>query len=265
MVGHLSPEQIAVLADQYERSYGLPAGYLQHTLALESSGGRDRRTSSAGASSIAQIMPATARQYGFDPAVLRQDDEQAIRAAATISQDNARHFGNDPVVLGIAYNAGPARAREYLQTHNLAALPAETQHYIAGFQTRQEPWMRAPIAPMRPTPYNAAIAPSMSDYGAAYGGRQPERPISTWARSTNAHPADYATLNTPSADGGYDWSAARAAPAPAVDASALYSPGSPGGYGGPVSSFLRNAFHPDNWNAPNAYTAAVSPVRTNNG
>ena len=134
---HLTPEQIGQRADAYEAQYGLPHGYLRTTLNLESSGGRNRATSRAGAGSIAQIMPGTARQYGFDPAELQANDDTAIRAAATIAQDNARHFGNDPVLMGIAYNAGPRYAQQFQRDHDVSALPAETQNYIRAFAAVQ--------------------------------------------------------------------------------------------------------------------------------
>src|SRR5262245_37136906 len=80
--------------------------------------------SRAGAQGVAQFMPATASWRGlanpFDPL-------EAIAESARLLRDLRRDFGN----LGLAaaaYNAGPARVRDWLAGRR--ALPGETRAYV---------------------------------------------------------------------------------------------------------------------------------------
>src|SRR5215467_8606128 len=80
--------------------------------------------SRAGAQGVAQFMPATATWRGlsnpFDPL-------EAIAESAKLLRDLRREFGN----LGLAaaaYNAGPARVRDWLAGRR--ALPGETRAYV---------------------------------------------------------------------------------------------------------------------------------------
>src|SRR6266436_6203954 len=80
--------------------------------------------SRAGAQGVAQFMPATANWRGlsnpFDPL-------EAIAHSAKLLRDLRREFGN----LGLAaaaYNAGPARVRDWLAGRR--ALPGETSGYV---------------------------------------------------------------------------------------------------------------------------------------
>ncbi len=82
--------------------------------------------SSAGAQGIAQFMPATAEDMGvtnpFDP-------RQAIPASARLLNDLLQKFGN----LGLAaaaYNAGPKRIVDWLNSKGKGKLPEETQGYV---------------------------------------------------------------------------------------------------------------------------------------
>lgn len=114
------------------------------------------RVSPAGAIGEFQIMPGTARQYGFDPARLydKTYNEQAGRAIVTALM---QHYHGDMNAIAIAYNAGPGRANAYLRAgpgtameaipdkamrggiryesvpsvRDESHLPMETQHYIA--------------------------------------------------------------------------------------------------------------------------------------
>lgn len=118
---------------------------------LEASG--DQAVSPAGAIGRFQIMPGTARQYGFDPAKLG-DPQYNEHVARTILSDLYRRFRGDEDAILTAYNAGPGVAAKLLtagpgtrleatkgkhgwQYEKVAAdrsearLPMETQEYLA--------------------------------------------------------------------------------------------------------------------------------------
>jgi len=79
--------------------------------------------SPAGASGIAQFMPATAASYGLDDPF---DAEAAIDAQAHLMSDLMRQFGETSLALA-AYNAGPAPVAA---CSCVPAIP-ETQAYVA--------------------------------------------------------------------------------------------------------------------------------------
>lgn len=93
---------------------------------LEGSG--DKAISPAGAIGRYQIMPGTAKQYGFDPSKL-MDPAYNEKVAKVVLADLARRFNGDTDKILIGYNAGPGRAMKY--GGNPATLPAETQKYLA--------------------------------------------------------------------------------------------------------------------------------------
>ncbi|MDE2020569.1 MAG: lytic transglycosylase domain-containing protein, partial [Patescibacteria group bacterium] len=96
---------------------------------LEGSG--DDAVSPVGAVGRYQIMPGTARQYGFDPALLK-DPAYNERAARTVLADLVKRFHGDREAILIAYNAGPGRAFKFLADgRDRSQLPAETQRYLA--------------------------------------------------------------------------------------------------------------------------------------
>ena len=120
----------------FVRPGSLPRAYRARLVALERSGQRPRgaapcgvqlqparRSLAAGASGIAQFMPATAASYGladpFDPA-------RAIDAQAHLMADLLRQFGDVSLALA-AYNAGPAPVAA------CSCVPAypETRAYVA--------------------------------------------------------------------------------------------------------------------------------------
>jgi hypothetical protein len=102
--------------------------------------------SRAGAQGVAQFMPATASWRGlsnpFDPL-------EAITESARLLRDLRRDFGN----LGLAaaaYNAGPARVRDWLAGRR--ALPGETRAYVrivTGHPPEQWVGASAPTTEMR--------------------------------------------------------------------------------------------------------------------
>ena len=120
------------LADHWKNFiYGggkVSGSLLSMVRALEHSG--DSAVSPAGAIGRYQIMPGTARQYGYEPSLLTRPDYNEM-AAKTILADLVRKYhGNLNEVL-VAYNAGPGRANRYRDSgDNPAVLPAETQAYL---------------------------------------------------------------------------------------------------------------------------------------
>jgi len=101
----------------------LPVGFFTRLIWRESSF-RAAVVSPAGAEGIAQFMPGTARERGLaDPF----DPERAIPKAAGLLADLRRQFGNLGAAAA-AYNAGPARVRNWLGGQG--GLPAETRAYV---------------------------------------------------------------------------------------------------------------------------------------
>ena len=91
---------------------------------VESAGGR-HQVSDAGAVGIMQLMPETASDYGVTD---RCDPESNIRAGVRYLKKLYGEF-DDPLLMLAAYNAGPGRYDDYLETGR--ALPAETRAYVA--------------------------------------------------------------------------------------------------------------------------------------
>jgi hypothetical protein len=90
----------------------------------------DNAVSHAGALGRYQIMPGTARHYGFDPARL-SDPKYSEQAAGTILNDLWRRYRGDASAVLVAYNAGPGRADKWLATGKRGGLPSETQGYLS--------------------------------------------------------------------------------------------------------------------------------------
>jgi len=96
---------------------------------LEGSG--DNAISKAGAIGTYQIMPDTARQFGFDPTKLN-DPIYSEKVARTILGDLSKKYPGDLDAILTGYNAGPGRADTFLRSgRNAALLPKETQGYLA--------------------------------------------------------------------------------------------------------------------------------------
>ena len=120
-----STEEICDTLTKSAQINNLPAPFFIRLL-FQESGFKPGVVSSAGAQGIAQFMPATAEGMGvsnpFDPA-------QAIPASARLLNDLLRQFGN----LGLAaaaYNAGPKRIVDWLNSKGKGKLPEETQGYV---------------------------------------------------------------------------------------------------------------------------------------
>lgn len=110
------------------RRFGIPQPWIHAVMEVESAG-NPRAVSTAGAIGLMQIMPGTwaelraAHRLGDDPF----DPRDNILAGAAYLRQMYDRFGS-PGFLA-AYNAGPARYQEHLDTGR--ALPLETRNYLA--------------------------------------------------------------------------------------------------------------------------------------
>lgn len=96
---------------------------------LEGSG--DHAISPKGAVGRYQILPGTAREYGFDPDRL-MDPAYNEKVARTVLADLSRKFHGDTEAVLVAYNAGPGRAFRFVRDgRDTSELPQETQRYLA--------------------------------------------------------------------------------------------------------------------------------------
>ena len=97
--------------------------------ALEGSG--DNAVSPKGAKGRFQITKATAQRYGIDYNRLSNPD-YAARSFDRIMADIKKQFPDDTEAQAVAYNAGSARARQWIRSgRKVDQLPEETQHYLA--------------------------------------------------------------------------------------------------------------------------------------
>lgn len=110
------------------RRFGIPQPWIRAVMEVESAG-NPRAVSHAGAMGLMQIMPDTwaelraAHRLGNDPF----DPRDNILAGAAYLRQMYDRFGS-PGFLA-AYNAGPARYQEHVDTGR--ALPLETRNYLA--------------------------------------------------------------------------------------------------------------------------------------
>lgn len=89
-----------------------------------------RVVSSAGAIGRYQIMPGTARQYGFDAAKL-YDPIYNETVAKAILADLHKRYNGDLAAMAVAYNAGPGKANIWIRGgRDMKLLPRETQKYL---------------------------------------------------------------------------------------------------------------------------------------
>lgn len=122
-------EFLMQLASQHAQRAGLPAP-LFHNLIQQESGWNVNAVSPAGARGPTQIMPATGKDPGFGitPIANIDDPVENIRFGADFAGTMYRRYGQDPVRMAIAYNAGPGVADKW--GGNMASLPKETQGYV---------------------------------------------------------------------------------------------------------------------------------------
>ena len=119
----------AAFVTEASQRFGIPEHWIVAVKRAESAGDV-RAISSAGALGLMQVMPDTWAalrvRYGLgrDP----YDPRDNILAGAAYLREMFDRYRTIPAMLG-AYNAGPGRYDEYIQTGR--ALPAETRAYIA--------------------------------------------------------------------------------------------------------------------------------------
>lgn len=113
------------VVDQMADKYGVPREYVQAIYDLESSGGKNVGSSSAGARGHMQLMPGTAREMGVSNI---DDPLQNIEGGVKYYAQMLRQF-KDPVLAAAAYNAGPGNVRK------AGGVPRfrETQDYVRKF------------------------------------------------------------------------------------------------------------------------------------
>jgi soluble lytic murein transglycosylase-like protein len=107
---------------RYARLHGVEASLVRAVIAVESAFEPGAR-SPAGAIGLMQLMPATARSLGVNPAIPDQNIEGGVRYLAEL----LRQFGGVELAL-IAYNGGPGFARRYARGET--ALYGETRDYV---------------------------------------------------------------------------------------------------------------------------------------
>lgn len=103
---------------------------LVYKLITAESNNNPNAVSRAGARGYAQFMPATAKQYGVDPA----DFQSSFSGAKRYLSDLAGQFGGDLRTALQAFNWGPGNMQAYLKTGagmKGQPMPAETQAYVS--------------------------------------------------------------------------------------------------------------------------------------
>lgn len=97
--------------------------------------------SPAGAIGKFQIMPSTARQYGFDPDRLYEPAYNE-RVADAIIKDLHRRYNGDLEAIAVAYNAGPGRANKFILKGPGTRLDTtDGKTYVRGPADRDESWL----------------------------------------------------------------------------------------------------------------------------
>ena len=117
-------KDLAAHVDAMAAKYGVPASHVQAIFQIESSGGKNKAVSKAGARGPMQLMPATAKELGVNI----DDPFQNIEGGVKYYAKMLKQFG-DPILAVAAYNAGPRNVRE------AGGVPKfkETQNYVRKF------------------------------------------------------------------------------------------------------------------------------------
>ena len=96
-------------------------------------GSKDESVSPKGAIGKGQVLLSTAREIDPDATTEKLHDRAYNDKIASAYLDKLQQqFGNDTGAILVAYNAGPARAQQWLASgRNDAVLPEETRNYLA--------------------------------------------------------------------------------------------------------------------------------------
>jgi soluble lytic murein transglycosylase-like protein len=110
------------LIERYAGVHHVDAALVRAIVAVESAFD-PRARSRVGAVGLMQLMPATARELGVDPALPDQNIEGGVRYLSAL----LKMFGGVELAL-VAYNGGPGFARRYARGQT--ALYGETRDYV---------------------------------------------------------------------------------------------------------------------------------------
>jgi len=136
-----SLDQFDSWAQQYAGMYSVPIEVVRHVMQTETGWMKNadrqaRARSPAGAIGVMQLMPNTAKSLGVKNI---KDPQQNIEAGVRyLSQLLSRY--KDPAIAMAAYNWGPTNVDRWRQAGaNMAALPKETQNYVAAYMPKKQP------------------------------------------------------------------------------------------------------------------------------
>jgi len=117
-------KNLAAHVDAMAEKYGVPVSHARAIFQIESSGGKNKAVSKAGARGPMQLMPDTAKELGVNI----DDPFQNIEGGVKYYAKMLKQFG-DPILAVAAYNAGPRNVRE------AGGVPKfkETQNYVRKF------------------------------------------------------------------------------------------------------------------------------------
>ncbi|KTD13650.1 soluble lytic murein transglycosylase [Legionella gratiana] len=127
----------------YSKKYTVEPEFI-YAIIRQESGFRDDATSSAGARGLMQVMPYTARVVSKADKIPYNDQRQLFLPQKNINigvaylKQLAKRFGNHPILIAAAYNAGPKQVVYWLKTHPpkeidvwIETLPwQETRNYL---------------------------------------------------------------------------------------------------------------------------------------
>jgi soluble lytic murein transglycosylase-like protein len=100
---------------------------------MSESGGNPNAVSPKGAMGLMQVMPDTARDPGFGIKPWDGTASDLTRVGKEYRAKMQQRYGGDLAKMWAAYNAGPGRVDQALDTHGpnwLARMPAETRNYV---------------------------------------------------------------------------------------------------------------------------------------
>lgn len=156
------------------RRFGVPEDWIRAVIRAESAFD-PQATSRVGAMGLMQVMPATYAElrvrYGLGPD--GYDPRDNVLAGTAYLRELHDRFGVRGALA--AYNAGPGRYQEHLDTGRI--LPLETRIYVARIAAggRFDPSLAGPnarvVAP-GPTPPDPAAAPLFITLGSPSSGRR---------------------------------------------------------------------------------------------